>query len=135
MRVLILALPALLFLGCGEEGPTPEEIATAKSEKDCGKLYAGMSKVVTDQVRTAGIKADLGDKKDFVKICMGASLSEEQLKCLDPNLGGTEACEKALEPVAAKTKELMDHLLAPMKKGGGKEQKEEGADKTAEAPE
>jgi hypothetical protein len=120
MRFMILALPALVLLGCGEAGPTPEELSAAMAEKDCGKLYAGMSKVITDQVRTAGIKADLGDKPGFVKICVGAGLTDDQLKCLDPNLGGTEACKTALESVADKTKELQEHLLAPMKKGAGK---------------
>ncbi len=120
----VLALFGLLLGACGDPGPSPAELEAKKVERDCSKLYASLTKVLQDKLRQGGVKPELGDKAGFVELCVNAGLDEEQRRCLDPNLGGTEACKKALEPVQDKTKELTDYLLAPMKQkqpGGGAE--------------
>ena len=113
----VVALFGLLVGGCGDPGPSPEEVQAKKVERDCSKLYGSLTKVLKDRLREGGVKPELGDRDGFVALCVESGLDEEQRRCLDPNLGGTDACKEALEPVKDKTKELTDYLLAPMKEG------------------
>ena len=132
MRGVVLAglAGALMLIGCGDPGPSPEELAKARADKDCGKLYSSLTKVLQDELRKGGVSGvEFGEKPGFVSLCAEQGLSEAQLKCLDPNLGGTEECKKELEPVAEKTKKLTEYLLAPMKK----KQEEKGGKAKAKA--
>ena len=108
-----------LLGACGETGPSEAELAAKKVERDCSKLYASLTKVLADELRKGGVKPEFGDKDGFVNECAAVALTEPQMKCLDPNLGGSEECKKELEPVAEKTKKLTEYLLEPMKKDKG----------------
>ena len=115
MRGVVFAgLAGWLLIGCGDSGPSPEELAKLKTEKECSKLYSSLTKVLKDELNKAGQKAEFGEKDGFVDLCAEQALSEEQMKCLDPNLGGTEECKKELESVKDKTKKLTEYLLKPM---------------------
>lgn len=117
MRVVLMAgLAGAFLIGCGDSGPSPEELAAKKMDKECSKLYGALSKAVTEQLNKGGVGGVvLGEKDGFIKLCAEQHFTEPQLKCMDPNLGGTEECKKELEEVKDKTKKLQEYLLAPMK--------------------
>ncbi|TNE84560.1 MAG: hypothetical protein EP330_29165 [Deltaproteobacteria bacterium] len=129
-RILIAAF---LLAGCGDPGPTPEEVAAKELDRECGKLYSSLTKVYQDELYKGGV-ADVrfAEKADFVKECAASGLTEEQRKCMDPNLGGGEECAKALEPAKEKAKKLQDLLLAPMKEKPEAEAPAEGEAKSEE---
>lgn len=113
MRYLLVV--CLLGLGACDSGPSEENLEQAKSDKSCGKLYSSLTKVLQDELYKNGVsEVKFGEKAGFVEKCAAAALTDEQLKCLDPNLGGTEACKETLAKVEEKTKGLHDFLLAPM---------------------
>lgn len=114
-------LGLLALIGCGDSGPSEAELAAAKSEKNCSKVYSAMTKVLKDELHKGGVAGvEFGDKDGFVKLCVGAGFTEEQVKCLDPNLGGSDECKKAMEDKKEKVKELTEYLLKPMKEKSDK---------------
>lgn len=116
MTYRVLLLSALVLSACGDPGPTPEEVAAKTIERKCGMLYSSLTKVYRDQLYKGGVAdVEFAAKEDFVKQCAASGFSDEQRKCMDPNVGGGEECEKAIEPVKEKATKLQETLLAPMK--------------------
>ena len=124
----VMVLGLLAVVGCGDSGPTEAELAKAKTNKQCSKVYSAMTKVLKDELHKGGVAGvEFGEKDGFVELCAGAGFTDEEIKCLDPNLGGSEECKKAMESKKDKVKELSEYLLKPMKdkQKGGDEKKEE----------
>lgn len=112
-----------VLVGCGDSGPSEAELAAKKIEKECSKAYGALTKVLKEELNKGGVGGvEFGEKDGYVKLCVEAGFTEDQIKCLDPNRGGSEDCKKALEPKKEQTKAMTEYLLAPMKK-----KQEEGA--------
>lgn len=130
-----LIITGLLLSGCGDPGPTEAEIAAKELDRACGRLYSSLTKVYRDELYKGGVAdVEFAKKGEFVAQCAEAGLSDEQRRCMDPNVGGGEECEKALEPVKEKVKALGETLLAPMKADDKKEEKAEGEAEAEEKP-
>ena len=69
LSALLAAGLMLSVAGCGDPGPSEAELAAAKVEKDCGKLYSSLTKVYQDQLYKAGVAdVDFMAKDKFVKV-------------------------------------------------------------------
>ena len=133
-RTLIIAL-LLPTIACEPSGPSEEAIQAKAQQKACGRLYEGQTKVLRDmlyksQVKEADVK--FAAKKDYVQKCIEAALSDDQMKCLDPNLAD-KSCEEKMKAVADKQKGLQEFLLGPMKEKAPKEEKKDDAAPAADA--
>ncbi len=123
--IAIVGLIGLLS-ACGEAGPSEAELAAKKTEKECSKVYGALTKVLKEELNKGGVGGvEFGEKPGFVELCVKAGFSDEQLKCMDPNRGGSDECKKALESKKDQSKELTEYLLAPMKKKAEEGKKEE----------
>lgn len=118
---MIRALSFLLItssIGCEPPGPTPEEVAANRLEKRCARLYEGQTKVYRDalykqQIPEAQVK--FAEKDAYVAKCIEANLTDDQMRCLDPNLRDA-ACEATMKEVSKKEGALKAFLFGPMSK-------------------
>ncbi|MCO4744825.1 MAG: hypothetical protein KC912_08550 [Proteobacteria bacterium] len=116
MTFRAIVLSTLMLSACGDPGPTPEEVAAKDLDRACGRLYSSLTKVYQDELYKGGVAdVEFAEKPGWVSECAASGLSEEQRKCMDPNIGGGEECKTALEPAKDKVKSLTEALLAPMK--------------------
>lgn len=111
----VLLLSLLMATACGDPGPTPEELAAKDLDRSCGRLYSSLTKVYQDELYKGGVaEVNFTEKPEWVTACAAKGLSEEQRKCMDPNIGGDDECKATLKPAEEKAKELRDLLLLPM---------------------
>ena len=120
MYKAIPVLFALSLSACQPLGPTEAEIAAHEAakaiEKSCARLYGGQTKVFRDLLYKQQVPEDkvkFGDKAEYIKKCIDAGFTKEQMQCIDPNLRD-DSCTETMKDVADKEKDLKTFLFSPM---------------------
>jgi len=104
------------LMACEPPGPSEAEIAAKALEKSCARLYEGQTKVFRDMLYKQKIpedKVNFAPKADYVKKCIEAAFSKDQMKCIDPNLRD-KSCEETMKGVEEKEQGLKKFLFSPM---------------------
>ena len=116
---MVKAISGILLLSlvaCEPPGPTEAEIAAKALEKSCARLYEGQTKVFRDELYKRQVPEDkvkFGAKDEYVKKCIDAGLTKDQMKCIDPNLQD-DSCTEKMKDVADKAEGLKTFLFSPM---------------------
>ncbi|MBX2803887.1 MAG: hypothetical protein KTR31_39795 [Myxococcales bacterium] len=86
----------------------------------CDQAYASTVKILTEQFARAGTHfPDWPDRRTYVVKCIELELTEEQVRCLDPewSRGDPQGCSVAMESAKRGADELSKWFTDEVKKG------------------
>ena len=124
-----ISLPILLasLLACGSS--EPEDLSRTPDGRLCNRAYSSTIDSLTDLFTKSGKPTPEWPAKDaYIEKCVALDLSEDQLKCLDPKISGSDpaGCKETLDPVEGTKKELAKWFSGELEKAMKTGDKKEG---------